>query len=189
MATRIQIRRDTSANWTASNPVLAVGEQALETDTGYVKMGDGSTVWSSLKYTSGGIAAPWTAYTPSVTGFTSVVTTATGYYVQIGKTCHVRVSVTIGAVTTLGTTIITVSLPLIASATQGTNRFICGVYRANVGYYMPCAVAIGNSAPVFAVYTQVPGAASPNMSGWYGNAPAGQVAGDIWSWNFTYEIA
>ena len=52
MATRIQIRRDTSANWTASNPVLAVGEQALETDTGYMKMGDGSTVWSSLKYTS-----------------------------------------------------------------------------------------------------------------------------------------
>ena len=152
-------------------------------------MGDGSTVWSSLKYTSGGIAAPWTAYTPVVTGFTSVVTTPVGYYIQIGKTCHVRVSVTIGAVTTLGSTGIGVSLPLQASATQGTNRFVCGIYRANPGYYVPCGVAIGNNNTTFAVYTQTPAAATTNMSNWSGAAPTGQVAGDFWSWNFTYETA
>ena len=50
MATRIQIRRDTSANWEANNPVLALGEPGLETDTFIVKYGDGSTAWNSLEY-------------------------------------------------------------------------------------------------------------------------------------------
>jgi hypothetical protein len=50
MATRIQIRRDTSTNWEANNPVLALGEPGLETDTFIVKYGDGSTAWNSLPY-------------------------------------------------------------------------------------------------------------------------------------------
>ena len=50
MATRIQIRRDTSGNWTLNNPVLALGEPGLETDTLIVKYGDGSTAWNSLAY-------------------------------------------------------------------------------------------------------------------------------------------
>lgn len=135
------------------------------------------------------IGAAWTAYTPTVTGFTSVVTTPVGYYIQMGKTCLVRVSVTIGAVTTLGSTAIAVSLPQTASATQGTNRFVCGIFRTNAGVYVPCGVSIINNATTFAVYTQIPAAANPNMSGWTGAAPAGQVAGDIWSWNFSYETA
>ena len=100
-----------------------------------------------------------------------------------------RVSVTIGTVTTLGTTAISVTLPLQASATQGTNRFMCGIFRANAGTYVPCGVTISNSATGFGVYSQVAGAANPNMVIWAGNAPAGQVAGDVWSWNFTYETA
>jgi hypothetical protein len=50
MATRIQIRRDTSTNWEANNPVLALGEPGLETDTFIVKYGDGSSAWNSLPY-------------------------------------------------------------------------------------------------------------------------------------------
>ena len=46
----IQIRRDTAANWTSTNPTLAAGEQGLETDTGKLKIGDGSTAWSVLEY-------------------------------------------------------------------------------------------------------------------------------------------
>lgn len=53
---QIQIRRDTAANWTAVNPVLADGEWALETDTRLVKLGDGSSAWNSLNYFSGGVA-------------------------------------------------------------------------------------------------------------------------------------
>lgn len=48
--TVIKLRRDTAANWTSTNPVLAAGEQGLETDTGRVKIGNGSTAWTSLGY-------------------------------------------------------------------------------------------------------------------------------------------
>lgn len=50
MADIIQIRRDTAANWTSANPVLAQGELGLETGTDKIKIGDGSTAWSSLNY-------------------------------------------------------------------------------------------------------------------------------------------
>lgn len=50
MATRIQIRRDTEANWTSNNPVLASGELALSTDVAKIKIGDSSTAWASLGY-------------------------------------------------------------------------------------------------------------------------------------------
>jgi hypothetical protein len=56
---RIQNRRDTAANWTTKNPVLASGELGLESDTRKFKIGDGSTTWSSLAYgvTTGSINA------------------------------------------------------------------------------------------------------------------------------------
>lgn len=50
MTTRIKLRRDTAANWTASNPILAAGEPGLETDTGNKKYGDGTTHWADLAY-------------------------------------------------------------------------------------------------------------------------------------------
>ena len=57
MTNRIQHRRDTAANWTSANPVLSAGEPAFETDTGKQKIGDGSTAWVSLAYTSGATGA------------------------------------------------------------------------------------------------------------------------------------
>jgi hypothetical protein len=48
--TQIKIRRDTSSNWTAVNPILGSGEPALETDTLLFKFGDGVTPYKSLLY-------------------------------------------------------------------------------------------------------------------------------------------
>jgi hypothetical protein len=48
-----QQRRDTAANWTSQNPTLLAGELGYETDTGYFKIGDGSTAWTSLGYIDG----------------------------------------------------------------------------------------------------------------------------------------
>ena len=50
MSAKIQVRRDTAANWTAANPTLLRGEIAFEYDTKKVKIGDGSTAWVSLAY-------------------------------------------------------------------------------------------------------------------------------------------
>ena len=68
MASIIQIRRDTAANWTSANPTLAQGELGLETDTLKVKAGDGSTAWNSASYLidTGGYAA----YSDATANFT-----------------------------------------------------------------------------------------------------------------------
>ena len=50
MAVQIQLRRDTSTNWTSANPTLALGELGLETDGYKYKIGDGATAWTSLSY-------------------------------------------------------------------------------------------------------------------------------------------
>ena len=50
MATRMQQRRGTAAQWTAANPTLAAGEIGFETDTNKFKVGNGSSAWTSLAY-------------------------------------------------------------------------------------------------------------------------------------------
>lgn len=45
---RIQIRRGTSTQWNTQNPVLLAGEMGFATDTGVMKIGNGTSVWSSL---------------------------------------------------------------------------------------------------------------------------------------------
>jgi hypothetical protein len=47
MAIRIQLRRDTAANWVSANPVLLAGEIGIETDTLKFKIGNGNN-WNSI---------------------------------------------------------------------------------------------------------------------------------------------
>ena len=50
MPTKIQLRRDTAADWTSNNPTLAAGEFGWESDTNRFKIGTGSAAWNSLEY-------------------------------------------------------------------------------------------------------------------------------------------
>lgn len=52
MAIKLQIRRGLAADWAAgtANPQLLAGEIGVETDTGNIKIGDGTTLWNSLGY-------------------------------------------------------------------------------------------------------------------------------------------
>ena len=68
MAVQIQLRRGTAAAWTAANPTLAVGELVIETDTDKYKIGDGSTAWTSLGYSSLPADAITTAGGVTITG-------------------------------------------------------------------------------------------------------------------------
>jgi hypothetical protein len=67
--TRIQIRRDTAANWTSTNPTLASGEIGFETNTNKLKIGNGSTAWTSLAYASGADVS-WDSITGKPSSFT-----------------------------------------------------------------------------------------------------------------------
>jgi len=53
MAVKIQFRRGTATEWTTANPVLSQGEAGYEHDTGKFKIGNGSSPWNSLQYSSG----------------------------------------------------------------------------------------------------------------------------------------
>jgi len=43
-------RRDTAANWSAANPVLAINEIAYASDSDLYKIGDGLKNWNDLGY-------------------------------------------------------------------------------------------------------------------------------------------
>jgi hypothetical protein len=53
MAVRIQVRRDTSLNWTQTNPILAQGEIGFELDSNKMKFGTGQQRWNDIQYFSG----------------------------------------------------------------------------------------------------------------------------------------
>ena len=74
VVTQIQVRRGTASQWTSANTTLASGEWGFESDTGKVKIGDGSTAWNSLGYTGAGSVTSITAGT----GLSGGTITATG---------------------------------------------------------------------------------------------------------------
>lgn len=74
VVTQIQVRRGTASQWTSANPTLASGEWGFESDTGKVKIGNGSIAWNSLGYTGAGSVTSITAGT----GLSGGTITATG---------------------------------------------------------------------------------------------------------------
>jgi hypothetical protein len=97
---RVRVRRGTAAAWTAANPILALGEIAAETDTLRIKVGTGTTPWTSLPYYS-------PAEADLVRGQVSRMTTGTidiatqGVYVNTGLAGTFDTTTAIGM--TLGT--------------------------------------------------------------------------------------
>lgn len=54
---RIVSRNDISSRWEEVNPILLKGEIGVEVDTNKIKIGDGTSHWTALKYASGGEAS------------------------------------------------------------------------------------------------------------------------------------
>jgi hypothetical protein len=50
VTTQIQLRRDTSANWSSANPVLAEGEIGMDMTVNAFKVGDGVSAWDDIDY-------------------------------------------------------------------------------------------------------------------------------------------
>lgn len=58
MAIKLQLRRDTAANWAAANPTLMDGEIGYDKTSNKFKVGNGSSAWSSLDYALTGPTGP-----------------------------------------------------------------------------------------------------------------------------------
>jgi hypothetical protein len=83
MANKIQVRRDTAANWTSTNPTLSQGEIGFETDTYKIKIGNGSSAWAALAYFSAaGLSA--------AQGITFVGDDSSGTRISDGETVQIK---------------------------------------------------------------------------------------------------
>jgi hypothetical protein len=60
--TTIRLRRNTASGAAASNPVLLAGEPGVETDTGKLKIGNGSSNWNALPYVGTGTSDEYHEY-------------------------------------------------------------------------------------------------------------------------------
>lgn len=52
----LQLRTGSATQWAASTRILAVGEPGVETDSGRIKIGDGTSLWSALPWSGAAIA-------------------------------------------------------------------------------------------------------------------------------------
>lgn len=67
VGTKLQLRRDTAANWTSINPTLAIGEAGFETDTKKMKVGTGALAWNALSYYGApNVVTPAFSATPTI---------------------------------------------------------------------------------------------------------------------------
>ena len=87
MAVQIQIRRGTASLWTSTNPTIAAGEFGYETDTGKLKIGDGSTAWTSLSY--------WSPTTQTISNLsdTTISSIAGGHILKYNGSAWVNVAI------------------------------------------------------------------------------------------------
>ena len=104
MIAQIQIRRGTTAEWAAANPViLAAGEQGYDTTLKRFKMGDGATAWASLPWSDYGnnlnILHNWDFRNPVNQRGMSGTISAVGYFFDRWKLNSGSVTVATGYLT------------------------------------------------------------------------------------------
>jgi len=121
--TQIQVRRGTAAQWTSTNPTLASGEFGFETDTGKIKIGNGSTAWTGLSYT--GAATGTVTSVVASTGLTGGTITSTG-------TIAIDTSVTADLTTAQTLTNKILTTPVITQG-QATPSFTTNAYTLVAG--------------------------------------------------------
>lgn len=90
--TKIQLRRDTTSNWTANNPTLSSGEIGIDLDNNRLKIGNGVSGWTSLTYV--GSSAELKIYT--ITGYTELTIQSYQYIRCLGGDYQVMLPEAIG---------------------------------------------------------------------------------------------
>ena len=76
---RFELKRNTAAGWTSSNPVLLAGEPGTELDTGQMKVGNGTTPWNLLPYVGTGVTGGSGGGSTGPTGPTGPMAPAIGF--------------------------------------------------------------------------------------------------------------
>lgn len=127
--TTIQHRRDTAANWTTNNFVLAEGEKGYERGTGKFKVGDGTKTWSQLEY-----------FTPGSTS--TVATTGATMYADSPVAGSGLTAVEVGNTTDQSDRIQAMLTWLKNNKGGGTLVLPIGTIRCMTGFTLPAGVRL-----------------------------------------------
>ena len=134
MASKIQIRRGTAAQWTAANPILIIGELGFETDTNLIKAGDGTTAWTGLGYFTG---TPGVAAAGTLTGATLASNVLASSLTSVGTLANLTVTNTIvgsvngNAATATTATTVTTNANLTGHITSTGNAAVLGSFTSS----------------------------------------------------------
>ena len=151
MADLIQIRRDTAANWTSANPVLAQGELGAETDTSKIKIGNGSTAWTGLSYLidAGGYAT--LSGVQTFTGTKTFSGTTSTLAVVLNDAAEVA---TVSATAATGTIAYDITTQSVLYYTSNASANWTVNFRASSGTSLNTAMATGQSVTAAFLVTQ-----------------------------------
>ena len=128
----MQQRRDTAANWTNNNPTLLNGELGYETDTGYFKIGNGSTAWTSLGYINGTKVSAYPLATADIAN--DAITADKLAHTSVTAGSYTTANITVdaqGRITAAATGTTSVADGSITSAKLDTNITIAGDFTVN----------------------------------------------------------
>jgi len=139
-ASRIQVRKDTAANWTSAAPTLAAGELGLDTDTALLRTGDGSLSWDNLP-----VMPTSNCY--------QVVTSATSYAVGVTATSLFPKALTLDANSAYEIEMNAVVQLAATSATTGVDALFQIKYTSSFS-------AIGGTGGVSSLYLTLAGSYS-----------------------------
>jgi hypothetical protein len=89
------IRTNTRAAWTAGNPILLAGEFGRESDTGNIKIGNGTQRWSQLTYH--GCPGYWGSFWDSTSQYVATINTPTAILLRSGDLSNYGVAVASGS--------------------------------------------------------------------------------------------
>ena len=119
---QIQVRRGTATQWSNTNPVLASGEPGFDTTNSLLKIGDGTSTWSSLSSNVG----VGDAGLLSIAGLTTasgsyLFATANDVYTTGISTVYGRSVLAASGVESLVTTTLTAGTGILLSYNGGTD--------------------------------------------------------------------
>lgn len=136
MTNTIQLRRGTAAQWAVADPVLAEGEPAFTTDTGELRIGDGSSNWSALTPLGGaGTVSFARAY---VTSGDVTLPNTSGSWALLAGVAELSVAATAGDV---------VELSVHAMRTSTANAFVDVAVVTGAGPTVARYLATGTASP------------------------------------------
>ena len=196
MPTRLQMRRDTAANWTSNNPMLAQGEIGVETDTGKIKIGTGAASWTTLSYypnVTGSIVGTTDTQTLTNKTLTSpTVNNSTDNYPLLKSPQEV---VTVSATAATGTINVDALTQAVLYYTTNASANFTLNFRGSSGSTLSSILPVGaavtvvflntnGATPYYPTVFQIDGSAV--MPKWQsGSAPAAGSASAIDAYSFT----